>query len=174
MEIVYYVATSLDGFIAAPDGSVAWLQPFEGGGEDYGYAEFYASVDALILGSRTYEQALTFGEWPYAGKPCRVLTRRRRASAGPDVVLTDADPRSTAADLTSSGFRKAWLVGGGALAGSFRRDGLITGYVVSVIPVVLGAGIPLFVAGGPLENLRLVASRAYPSGVVQLTYARAG
>ena len=60
------------------------------------------------------------------------------------------------------------------LAGSFRRDGLITGYVVSVIPVVLGAGIPLFVAGGPLENLRLVASRAYPSGVVQLTYAKAG
>ncbi len=173
MEIVYYLAASLDGFIAAPDGSVGWLSQFEGGGEDYGYGDFYASVDALILGSRTYEQVLTFGEWPYANKPCTVATRKRRA-ARPGVAFTDADPRAAAAQIAAGGSRRAWLVGGGALAGSFRREGLITQYIISVMPLVLGSGIPLFVGGGPLEPLKLSSSRAYPNGVVQLTYAKAG
>ena len=66
-EVVYYVATSLDGYIATPEGSVDWLSTFEGTEEDYGYAEFYSTVDALLLGSRTYEQNLAFGEWAYCG-----------------------------------------------------------------------------------------------------------
>ena len=68
-EIVYYVATSIDGYIASPDGSVEWLSPYEGKGEDYGYTEFYDSVDGVLLGSRTYEKALSFGAWPYSDKP---------------------------------------------------------------------------------------------------------
>lgn len=69
IEIVYYVAASLDGFIATPDGGIEWLKPFEGGEEDYGYGAFYASVEAVLLGRVTYEKSLEFPEWPYAGKP---------------------------------------------------------------------------------------------------------
>ena len=68
-EVVYYVAASLDGYIATPDGGVEWLAPFEGTGEDYGYAKFYTSVDAVLLGRKTFEKSLSFGEWPYPGNP---------------------------------------------------------------------------------------------------------
>ena len=75
MEIIYYVAASLDGLIATPDGGIDWLKPFEGGAEDYGYGEFYASIEAVLLGRATYETALRFPEWPYPGKPYWVFSR---------------------------------------------------------------------------------------------------
>jgi len=172
-EIIYYVAASLDGYIATPDGGVGWLAPFEGAGEDYGYAAFYASVDALLLGSRTYEQVLTFGEWPYAGKPCWVFSRRPPAPARLGVIVTAQTPGQVAADLEARGIRRAWLVGGGQLAGAFRVEGLIGETIVSIIPVLLGAGIPLF--GAPasttVETLKLVEHKVYANGVVQLRYA---
>ena len=183
-EILYYVAASLDGFIAAPDGGIAWLAPFECSGEDYGYAAFYASTDALILGSRTYEQALTFDPWPYPGKPCWVFSRRLLSRARPEVTVTAQAPREVAAELDARGIRRAWLVGGGRLAAAFRAEGLISEIIVSIIPVILGAGIPLFaapaadLAGSPGpsqvsttgEPLRLVEHKVYPNGVVQLRY----
>src|ERR1044071_7730004 len=70
VEIVYYAAASLDGFIATSDGGIDWLPPIEAEGEDYGYRDFYASVDALLMGSATYEHILRHAAWPYAGKPC--------------------------------------------------------------------------------------------------------
>jgi dihydrofolate reductase len=159
MEILYYVAASLDGFIARPDGGIEWLRPFEGAGEDYGYGEFYASIEAVLLGRRTYEQCLQFPEWPYAGKPYWVFSRGNQNT-----------PSGVVAEMRARGIRRAWLVGGGKLAASFRAEGLISEHIVSVIPVLLGAGIPLFDGHGPFEELRLVSSRAYDSGIVQLRY----
>ena len=177
LDIVYYVAASLDGFIATPDGGVDWLAPFEGGDEDYGYAAFYAAVDALLLGRRTYEQALGFGAWPYDDKPCWVFSRRTLPGAPARVTATAASPREVVDGLARRGVGRAWLVGGGELAGSFRDQGLITDYMVSVVPVVLGAGVPLFgaVAGARAvrgERLRLVESAAFESGIVQLHHRR--
>ncbi len=172
MEIIYYVAASLDGFIATPDGSVDWLSPFEGTGEDYGYAEFYASVDVLLMGRRTYEQALTFGKWPYAGKPSFVLSKRGLRASRADVTVSADSPGRVVSALRASGYRRCWLVGGAALAGSMRAEGLISQYVVSVIPVVLGGGIPLFGQQGPRERLTLVSSRAFANGLVQVTYTK--
>jgi dihydrofolate reductase len=185
-EIVYYVAASLDGYIATPDGGIAWLEPFEGTGEDYGYSAFYASVDTLLLGSRTYEQVLTFESWPYPGKPCWVFSRRSLAPARPEVRVTAQRPREVAAELDALGSHKAWLVGGGLLAGAFEAEGLITEYMVAIIPVLLGAGIPLFCAPAAeleglssalstlpsVQALRLVAHSVYQNGVVQLHYSR--
>jgi dihydrofolate reductase len=171
-EVVYYVAASLDGFIATSDGGIKWLSPFEGKGEDYGYAAFYASIDAVLLGRRTYEQCLTFGEWPYPGKPCWVFSHGRIKIAGPGVTLTIQDPHEMVSELQARKLRRAWLVGGSDLAGSFRDEGLISEYIVSVVPVILGAGIPLFASGRTQEVLKLVETNAYPSGIVQLRYLR--
>jgi dihydrofolate reductase len=169
-EVIFYVASSLDGFIATPDGSVAWLSEFEAGDEDYGYSDFYASVDAVLLGSRTYEQALTFGAWPYVGKPSWVFSRRGYPRTPADVTVTAASPRDVVSELDARGIRRAWLVGGGAIASSFREAGLITGYIVSVMPVILGGGVALFGGPGATERLELAGSRVFDDGVVQLTY----
>ncbi|PKQ16431.1 MAG: dihydrofolate reductase [Actinobacteria bacterium HGW-Actinobacteria-7] len=169
-EIIYYVAASLDGYIATPDGGVGWLAPFESGAEDYGYAEFYASVNAVLLGSHTFEQSLTFGEWPYSGKPTWVFSGRDWPQLPPDVTATSRSPVDVVAQLDASGISRAWLVGGAALATSFRNAGLITEFIVSVMPVILGGGIPLFATDGPTLTLRLVSESVYDDGVVQLVY----
>lgn len=173
-DVVYYVAASLDGYIATPDGGVDWLSAVERPGEDYGYADFVASVDALIMGSATYEQVLGFGEWPYGDKPCWLLSRRPLETASPATIVTPQTPAELMAVLAERRCQRAWLVGGSALAASFRAEGLVTEYVLSVIPVILGAGIPLFAMPGPRESLTLVASQSYESGVVQLTYLSGG
>ena len=159
MEIIYYVAASLDGFIATPDGGIDWLKPFEGTGEDYGYDEFYASIEAVLLGRKTYEQCLQFPEWPYAGKPYWVFSR-----------ATGNRPASVVAEMKARGLRRAWLVGGGKLAAAFRAERLITEHIVSVVPLLLGAGVPLFDGANPREELKLKSSRSYPNGIVQLRY----
>ena len=163
MEIIYYVAASLDGFIATPEGGIDWLKPFEGTGEDYGYGEFYASIEAVLLGRVTYEQCLEFPEWPYAGKPYWVLSRTQGKTAA-------NTPASVVAEMKARGLRRAWLVGGGKLAAAFRAERLITQHIVSIVPVLLGAGIPLFDGPGPRDELRLLGSRGYPSGIIQVRY----
>lgn len=170
-EIVYYVAASVDGYIATPDGGVEWLAPFEASGEDYGYSAFLASVDAMLFGSRTYVQALTFGAWPYGGKPSWVFARGR-LEAAPGVTVTDRTPSEIASEMDARGLRRAWLVGGGTLARSFRAEALVTEYIVSIMPVILGGGIPLFAAPGPAERLQLVESAPFDSGVIQARYTR--
>lgn len=170
LQIIYYVAASLDGFIATPDGSVEWLASFENSGEDYGYREFLDSVDALIMGSRTYEQVIGFDvPWPYADRPTWVVTHRDLESR-PGVTLTSDPPAVVAAELERRGHERVWLVGGGALAQAFRQERLVTGYIVSLMPVILGEGIRLFGAAGEAESLRLVETILYDSGAVQLHY----
>ena len=171
-KIIYYVATSLDSYIATPDGGVDWLSAYNTGEEDYGYSAFYQSIDALVEGSRTYEQALGFGEWPHPGKPCWVCTQRPFETKHPEVRFTPASPAEVVAELRRSNLRRVWLVGGARLAASFRAQGLIDEYIVSVIPTILGSGVALFGSPGPQENLTLVQCKSYPSGLVQLSYIR--
>lgn len=171
-EVVYYVAASIDGYIATPDGGIEWLAPFEGTGEDYGYAQFYESVGAVLLGRRTYETSLAFEEWPYPGKPCCVFSHGNVRSLSPDVTRTAQSPVQIVSEMATRGLQRAWLVGGGALAASFRSDGLISEYIVTVVPVILGAGVPLFADVGPPESLKLVEAKSYPKGLVQLRYLR--
>lgn len=159
MQIVYYVATSLDGFIATPEGGIDWLKPFEASGEDHGYGEFYASVEAVLLGRATYEQALAFPEWPFAGKPYWVFSRANGNT-----------PAAVVKEMQARGLRRAWLVGGGKLAAAFRAERLITEYIVSVVPVLLGAGIPLFDGPGAQQPLRFSGAKSYPTGIVQVRY----
>ena len=154
-EIIYYVACSLDGFIATEDGGVDWLEPFQRTGEDHGAAQFQASADALLLGSGTYEFALKFGSWPSPNTPSWVFTRRRLKQLHPSITLTSQSPREVVELLAAGGLRRAWLMGGGKLATSFRAEELISSYILNVMPIILGRGIPVFAPGGRQRSLAL-------------------
>jgi dihydrofolate reductase len=172
MNITYYVASSIDGFIADSEGGVNWLNRVQVAGEDYGYAEFFASLDALLFGSKTYEQILTFGDWPYGDLPCWVLSSRELSPASSHIRVIPHDPRNVVQELNAKGCSEVWLVGGGKLAGVFHECGLITSYIVSVIPTVLGSGIPFLSGTDKLLELKLVSSIQYATGVVQNHYSR--
>ncbi len=169
-HVLYYVACSLDGYIATTDGGVDWLEPFQAGGEDYGFAEFYSSVDALVMGSRTYEFILEHGPWQAPDKPSWVFTRRDLPIAHPSVTLTSEDPAQVIGAIGARGLKRVWLMGGGRLAASFRTRGLISRYIIAVVPVILGGGIPIFAAAAGQDSLKLIELKPYPSGLVQLTY----
>lgn len=169
VKIVYYVAASADGFIATPDGGVEWLERFEAADTDYGYAAFYSAIDGVILGSRTYEQALTFGGWPYAGMPTVVLSSRDLGDPPTGVSVVDEPPGAVVRRFGEMGAARVWLVGGGEVAGSFARAGLIDEYIVSFMPVLLGDGIPLMGKRGAAASLRLAELQRFDD-VVQCTY----
>ena len=167
-EIVLYIACSLDGYIAREDHGIDWLDAVDVPGEDYGYAAFYDSVDALLVGSRSLDAI--GGAWPYQGKPGWLFSRRDIPAPHADVTVTRQEPREVVAELAARGVRRAWLIGGGELIASFRAAGLVSEYIVFVLPVLLGSGIPLFPRGQPDERLRLTHTHAYASGLVELRY----
>jgi dihydrofolate reductase len=171
LEIVYYVATSLDGYIATEDGGVDWLTRLNRAGEDHGAGDLEASVDALLLGSHTYEFALKLGRWPSTDKPSWVFTQRKLAVLDPSITLTSETPIEVVRKLAMRGCRRAWLMGGGKLAASFHAQQLISRYMISVFPVLLGSGIPAFAPHpSTIDALRFVAAKPYKSGIVQLIY----
>lgn len=168
-QFAVFVGASLDGYLAREDHSLDWLKPFEG--EEHGYAEFFASVDALAIGRGTYEVVRAFPEWPYAGKRVVVCTRRPIAAAHGEEAWS-GEPRALAEKLDSEGVRRVYL-DGGALISSFLREDLVDELTVSVVPIILGGGRPLFSGAMPSRALRLVSATPYPSGLVKLRYRRA-
>lgn len=171
-QVVYYVAASIDGFIAPPDGSLDWLSPFSGTGEDHGYADFYGSIDALVVGARTYEQMLGFGDWPHDDRPVTVMSSRALPAAAEGITVSPLDPDAVVDGLVSAGHRRIWLVGGGTLASSFAEAGLIDEYVISYLPVLLGSGVGLLGGRGGLRVVEFIDERTFGDGVVQCRYGR--
>lgn len=178
-NITLYIAASLDGYIADAGGGVGWLPSGDGGsgGDDYGYAAFYAGVDAIVMGRRTYDQVRGFGvPWPYAGKPVYVFTNRTADEAAPaGVRFLRNDAGAFVRDVAGRYAGIVWLVGGANLAEQFRVAGLIDEYRVFIIPVILGQGVPLSGHGAePPTALRLVETQAFADGIVMLRYRPQG
>jgi dihydrofolate reductase len=181
----YYCAASLDGYIAESDDTLAWLMEYRGSFEGPGtepmkgsYDRFYEGIGALVMGSATYEFILRHegkGErWPYADKPAWVLTSRdlpRHAAADADIRLANADVSSLYEEMmAAAGERNLWVVGGGNVASQFADEGFLDEVLVTVVPVVLGSGKPLFdrrVPGGPMQ---LAGTRTFDTGMVELRY----
>jgi dihydrofolate reductase len=164
-----FIATSLDGFIARANGDLDWLPP--GGGEEHGYEAFIATVDALIIGRRTYETVLSFDTWPYGGKPVYVLSTSALAPAPPGAVVEHLSgaPAEIVAQLAARGVGHVYVDGGITIQG-FLQAGLIQRLIITRIPVLLGAGIPLFGRVPRDIHLRHVGTRQYASGLVQSEY----
>jgi dihydrofolate reductase len=169
-----FIAASLDGFIARPDGDIDWLLGRDDGREDHGYDAFIASIDGLIMGRGAYEKVLTLGPWLY-DKPVVVLSRQLAGSTPPDdlvgrVVFRDETPAEAMAHVSAEGWRRVY-VDGGQVIQAFLREGLIADLIVTRIPVLLGQGLPLF---GPTPQdiaLTHLSTHSFDSGFVQSHYA---
>jgi dihydrofolate reductase len=169
MKAAVFIATSLDGFIARANGALDWLP--EAGGEPHGYEEFFATVDALVIGRKTFETVLSFGAWPYGEKPVFVLSTRPLAPAPPGAVVERmaGEPSDVAARLAARGIGHVY-VDGGITIQRFLRAGLIQRLIITRIPVLLGSGIPLFGVTERDIQLEHVATRQFASGLVQSEY----
>ena len=178
----YYAATTLDGYIAESDDTLDWLLKYKGSFEgadsdegQAGYDAFYEGIGALVMGSTTYDWALAHGgEWPYAGKPAWVLSSREldRPDGGDvGIRITDAQVTDLIEEMrVAAGEGDIWIVGGGNVASQFADHGLLDRVEVTLVPVVLGEGKPLFdrrLPGGPMQ---LLGARTFSSGMVGLTY----
>ena len=189
---VYYCASSLDGYIAEADDSLDWLTGYQGSFEDEAaepgpmseggaYEGFYEGVGALAMGSATYEWMLDNldvaggGEWPYRGKPCWVLSSRELRlpeGDGVDVRIASGSVGELYDEMAAAaGDRALWIVGGGGVASQFAEEGLLNEVHVTVVPVVLGGGKPLFERQVPTGSMQLTGTRAFGNGMVELRYA---
>jgi dihydrofolate reductase len=173
------MAASLDGFIARKDGTVDWLETKDefAGGEilDPAYVErFLASIDCYVMGSRTYETALDFEAkgfgWAYGDKPTFVLTTRELPKRRDTVEFYSGDLRELVNGRLKPTFRSIWFVGGGVVAGECLRLGLADEVRYSILPVLIGDGIPFFQGLDKVVPLHLLEVKAYKSGMVELRH----
>ena len=170
-KIILYIASSLDGFIAGRNGEISWLDAYQVEGEDYGYSEFLKTIDIIVMGSKTYEQVLNFGSWPYEGFKTYVTTKRQLEPVDKaKVKFYSGDLDSFVPSIKRESLKDIWLVGGASLAQSFLRHGFIDEMVISIIPVILGDGISLFGRTQEKFRLDLLRSGSYNNGIVQLHY----
>lgn len=168
-----FIATSLDGFIARPDGDIDWLLQRDDPTEDHGYSDFIADKDVIVMGRGSYEKVLTFDTWFYE-RPVVVLSERLADSPVPEALkskvrFSNLAPMELMEDLKRQGVRRVY-VDGGQVVQSFLCDGLIADMVITTVPVLIGSGRPLFGALQQDVELILVSSRCFPSGLVQSTY----
>jgi dihydrofolate reductase len=170
MNVSVFCGVSVDGFLARPDHALDFLDA--GGQEPHGFEEFYASVDVVVIGRRTFEVVLTFGKWFYGKKPVVVLSSRPvdfSSVKGGVVEQMSGEPSEIVKQLKSRGFKHAYIDGGITIQ-RFLAAGCINRLVITCVPVLIGVGIPLF---GPLPRdiiLRHVATRCYKGGLVQSQY----
>ncbi|WP_171212650.1 dihydrofolate reductase family protein [Ruegeria sp. HKCCA5426] len=171
---VGYIAMSLDGFIADPDGSVDWLNPFNealaSDGGDGGYGEFISSIDALIMGHATYDQVLGWG-WPYGERPAYVLTRQTKIKGAHIAAAGSIESLKTA--ILEAGHKKVWILGGGKTQRAAIDAGMFDTLRVFIMPTLLGQGLPCF-APGKQHDLTLLDVTKQPGGILQIDYKLKG
>lgn len=168
-----FIAISLDGFIARPDGDIGWLLQRDDPTEDHGYSAFITDKDMIVMGRGSYETVLTFDTWPY-DLPVLVLSEQLADAPVPEALkgklrFSNHAPKDVMEELAGQDVRRVY-VDGGRLVQSFLRDGLIADMVISTVPVLIGSGRPLFGALPQDIDLKLISSRSFPSGLVQSSY----
>jgi dihydrofolate reductase len=170
MTASVFVGISVDGFIARPNGNLDFLPP--GGGEPHGYEEFFASVDAVVIGRKTFETVLAFAAWPYGDKRLVVLSSRQvdlSAVCERPVEQMSGPPAEIVSKLAARGIHDLYVDGGITIQG-FLRAGLVQRLIITRVPVLIGDGIPLFGTLPRDIRLRHVATESYPSGLVKSEY----
>lgn len=171
-----YIATSLDGYIAGPDGDISWLENPEyadGGTPGQSYDAFISTVDAIVMGRNTFEKVLTFGFWPYEGTDVFVLSGRTlpipKELSG-NVFHENGSPEEITKRLANRG-KKHLYIDGGVTIQQFLKAGLIDEFTITIIPVLLGEGIPLFGNSEARTKLNLIEVNSASNGFVQVRYS---
>lgn len=168
-KIVLYIASSLDGYITDAKGTVNWLDEYQQPGEDYGYAQFLSTLGAVVMGSKTYEQILTFDHW-YEGVQGYVFSSRALPGIpGKDILFMAGDVAPLVQDLKQAP-KDTWLVGGAHLITQFINKGLVDELILTIVPKLLGGGQPLFQDITNLHTVTLTGCSSFANGLVQLTY----
>lgn len=171
-ELILYIAQSLDGFIAPPNEDLSFLNAVALEGEDYGYADFVATCDTVIMGHRTYDKVVAMGvPDPHPERTLYVITRTPKQSQG-DIYFHSGDVVELVRSLKAQAGTKIYCDGGAQLIHTLLQHDLIDRYIISTVPVLLGAGIRLFKEGRPHRPLKLVQSKAWPSELVQGEWER--
>ena len=174
-KTVLYIAMSMDGFIARPDGNLDWLtstpNPEVG---DYGYDELLKSIGTTIMGRKTYDEVMGFGiEWPYSGLNTYVVTSNQNLKIqSPDTYLLTENVAEFVQNLKSKSEKDIWLVGGGQLVTMFINHNLLDKMIITIIPKLIGEGIPLFAPKPNEVDWKLISAQSFDTGVVNLTYEK--
>jgi len=172
-KIIVYIATSADGYIARTDGDVGWLDRPRPKG-NYGMGEFLKTIDTILWGRKTYNKGIEMGTKAGGfGKGIKnyVFSRQPQESSEPGVEFISKPIKTFAQKLRSQPGKDIWMMGGGGIIASFLDENEIDEFIIHVVPVFIGEGIPLIEARRRAVPLRLLSSRTYPDGVVRLQYA---
>lgn len=169
-RLILYIATSLDGYIARPNGDTSWLhdERYSLEGEDFGYGALLQSIDTTLMGFKTYQVILGFDmPFPYPDKTNYVLSRSPHADTAHVRFVRD-DATIFVQNLKRQQGKNIWLIGGGQINTLLLKAGLIDEFIITYVPVILGDGIPLFAQGTPEKQLHVLESRSFRNGFVQL------
>jgi dihydrofolate reductase len=170
-KVVLFIATSLDGYIAKEDGDLDWLSMVDDPPQDYGYSSFTDTVDTVIMGRKSYEKVLSFGiDFPHKNKRCYVLSKTRQGS-DENVTFFSGNLMELVSELKQAGGKNIYLDGGSQIVFEFLKYNLVDEAIISVVPILLGAGIPLFKNSNTPRPLKLIKSTSFKSGLGQLHYS---
>lgn len=173
-KVIVYIAASIDGFIAGPDGNLSFLSSVEKEGEDYGYAAFTATVDTVIVGKNTYDKVLSMGyAFPHSNKESYIITRTEHPAES-FVTFYTGDVAALVRNLKAKEGQTIFVDGGAYVVNLLLKHQLIDEIYLSIIPVILGSGISLFKQGNPLQAAVLQSVRHFDTGLVQLHYQFTG
>jgi len=171
-KVILFIAMSLDGYIAKPDGDIGFLSGVEQQGEDYGYNKFLNSVDTVIIGRKTYDHVIEMGfDYPHQDKDVYILSRSEKPEVGFPKYFKGS-LNGLVAELKAKKGKNIYCDGGSDVINALLNENLVDEFIISVIPVLLGDGISLFKNGRPESQLKLIKSKQYDSGLVKLHYER--
>lgn len=168
-NVILYIAMSLDGYIAQPNDDLSFLSLVQMEGEDYGYSSFIETVDTVILGRRTYDWVTAQVEYPHKDKTSYVITRTAQPSID-QLHFYSGELPALIHQLKQQTGKNIFCDGGAQVVNALLKHQLIDELIISIIPVIVGNGIKLFNDGRPHQELQLLSSKAYPSGLTQLHY----
>ena len=172
-KVILYIAMSLDGYIATPDNGLEFLSLVEEKDQDYSYKDFVNTVDTVIVGRKSYDKVLSMGlEYPHTDKELYIITRTPRPTVGSTTFYT-GNLNELVSGLKRKEGKDIYVDGGAEIANEMLSENLIDEFYISVIPILLGNGISLFNNSRPQVRLKLISTKTYNKGLVQLHYLKA-
>ena len=171
-KVILYIAATIDGYIAKPDGDISWLLQVDQPGEDYGYGEFIETVDTVIMGRKTYDKIMSLvPEFPHRDKTAYIITRKNLPSKG-KLIFYSGNLNELVSKLRNETGKNIYLDGGAEIVNAMLKNNLIDEMIISIVPLLLGDGIRLFNDGRPEQKMKLTDCRKFESGLAQMRYSK--